>query len=95
MPGANPVPELRFLKLLVGGLAVVMGAGIIAVVALLWLRLSPATPGLPDGLVLPAGAEAEAVTFGKTWTVVVTKGGEVLVYDAAGRLRQQVPLTGG
>ena len=37
---AKAVPELRFLKTLVTGLALVMGLGMIAVVALLWLRLA-------------------------------------------------------
>lgn len=85
------VPHLRYLKRLVTGLAVVMGAGILAIVALLWLRLAPGeVPALPEEIALPAGAVAAAVTFARDWTVVVTAGGEVLVYDRSGALRQQV-----
>lgn len=74
------------------GLAVVMGAGIIAIVVLLWLRLTPAAPGLPEGLVLPEGAVPAAVTLAQDWTVVLTQAGEVLVYDRNGALKQRVPL---
>lgn len=85
------MPHLRYLKRLVTGLAVVMGAGIVAIVALLWLRLAPGeVPALPPEIALPAGAEAAAVTFSRDWTVVVTAAGEVLLYDRAGTLRQRV-----
>lgn len=85
------MPHLRYLKRLVTGLAVVMGAGIVAIVALLWLRLAPGeVPALPPEIALPAGAEAAAVTFASDWTVVVTAAGEVLLYDRAGTLRQRV-----
>lgn len=85
------VPELRFLKMLVGGLALVMGAGIIAIVAILWLRLgATALPELPERIALPEGATAAAVTFARDWTVVVTEAGEILLYDARGQLARQV-----
>lgn len=85
------VPLLRFLKILVGGLALVMGLGIIAIVAILWMRLNaPALPRLPEGVTLPEGATAEAVTFARDWTVVVTDAGEILLFDAAGRLSQRL-----
>lgn len=85
------MPHLRYLKRLVTGLAVVMGAGILAIVALLWLRLAPGDlPALPEGIALPEGAEATAVTFARDWIVVVTEAGEVLLYDGAGTLRQRV-----
>lgn len=68
-----------------------MGAGIIAIVALLWLRLAPgALPRLPDSISLPAGAQIGSVTFARDWTVVVTAEGQVLLYDNAGTLRQSV-----
>lgn len=90
---AKAVPELRFLKALVTGLTVVMGAGMIAIVALLWMRLGqPVLPELPPGIALPDNATAEAITFARNWTVVVTGTGEVLVYDRAGALRSRVEL---
>lgn len=85
------MPELRFLKALVTGLALVMGLGMIAIVALLWLRLGqPALPDLPAGIVLPEGARAQAVTFARDWIVVVTGEGEILLYDRTGSLRDRV-----
>ena len=88
---AKAVPELRFLKTLVTGLSLVMGLGMIAIVALLWLRLGqPVLPELPESITLPNGAVAEAVTFARDWIVVVTDTGEVLLYDRNGGLRDQV-----
>lgn len=89
--GPAEVPELAWLRRLVTGLALVMGFGILALVAILWLRLSqPQLPALPEGLALPGGASAAAITFARDWTVVVTDAGEILLYDRAGRLRQRV-----
>ncbi|WP_338048955.1 DUF6476 family protein [Paracoccus salipaludis] len=85
------MPELAWLRRLVTGLAVVMGLGMVAVAAILWVRLSqPPLPELPPQLALPEGASAAAVTFGRDWTVVVTEAGEVLLYDRSGALRQRV-----
>ncbi len=85
------MPELRLLRWLVTGLALVMGLGMIAIVALLWIRFSqPVLPGLPDAITLPEGAQAQAVTFARDWTVVVTHAGEVLLYDRSGALRDRV-----
>ncbi|MGP9805752.1 DUF6476 family protein [Paracoccus sp. NSM] len=91
---AKAVPELRFLKTLVTGLALVMGMGMIAVVALLWLRLGQPVqaemPELPDVVQLPDGASPAAVTFARDWLVVVTEAGEILLYDRAGVLRGRI-----
>lgn len=85
------VPELAWLRRLVTGLAVVMGLGMVAVAAILWVRLAqPPLPELPPGLVLPDGTGAAAVTFARDWTVVVTDAGEILLYDRSGALRQRV-----
>lgn len=85
------VPELRLLRGLVTGLALVMGLGMITIVALLWLRLGqPTLPDLPEGMALPDGAQAQAVTFARDWIVVVTDAGEVLLYDRSGALRDRV-----
>ena len=90
---AKAVPELRFLKTLVTGLALVMGLGMIAVVALMWLRLGqPAQTGLPelpDSVQLPEGASPAAVTFARDWLVVVTETGDILLYDRSGALRDR------
>ena len=81
---------LRWLRILVTALAAVMGIGVLAIVALLWLRLSQAPlPALPPEIALPQGAAAAAVTFARDWIVVVTEGGEVLLYDRQGRLRDR------
>lgn len=88
---AKAVPELRFLKTLVTGLSLVMGLGMVAIVVLLWVRLGePVLPDLPDSIVLPDGAAAEAVTFARDWIVVVTGTGDVLLYDRSGTLRERV-----
>ena len=88
---AKRVPELRLLKALVTGLALVMGLGMIAIVALLWFRLGqPVLAELPESIALPDGATAQAVTFARDWIVVVTDAGEVLLYDRAGALKDRV-----
>ncbi|WBU52520.1 DUF6476 family protein [Paracoccus sp. SCSIO 75233] len=95
MPGHDdaPVPHLRFLKLLVGGMAVAMVLGLAAIVAILWIRLNtPDLPDLPDAVTLPEGAEPAAVTFAGQRLIVVTDAGEVLVYDESGTLSQQIRL---
>ncbi len=90
---AKAVPELRFLKSLVTGLALVMGLGMIALVALLWIRLQDAPlPDLPPEIALPDGARAEAVTFARSYIVVVTGSGDVLIYDRGGALRDRIAL---
>lgn len=85
---------MRWLKRLVTGLALVMGVGILAIAAVLWVRLGPGAapplPVLPAGLVLPEGVRPAAVTFAKGWLVVVSEAGEVLLFDASGTLRQRV-----
>jgi hypothetical protein len=82
---------LRWLRLLVTALAAVMGFGVLVITALLWMRLSEAPlPELPDSVALPPGAKAAAVTFARDWLVVVTEGGEVLLYDRQGRLHGRV-----
>ncbi|MCW1933977.1 DUF6476 family protein [Pararhodobacter zhoushanensis] len=82
-----PLPaDLRFLKLLVTTLAGVMIVGLVTITGLLVTRLStPAPlPVLPETISLPDGATAAAVTFARDWLVVVTEGGEVLLYGAQG-----------
>ena len=91
---AKAVPELRWLRWLVTGLTLVMGLGMVAVVALLWWRLgAEKLPQLPENITLPAGAQVQAVTFSSDWTVVVTRQGLVLLYDRRGNLRSQTRPT--
>lgn len=92
---SKAVPELRFLKALVTGLSLVMGVGMIAIVALLWFRLGqPVLPDLPANIDLPEGSQASAVTFAGDRIVVLTENQTVLVYDKSGQLRGQASLAG-
>lgn len=90
-PGAEEaLPMLRWLRILVTSLAAVMGLGVMAIVALLWLRLSEAPlPELPQHVALPEGAVPAAITFARDWIVVVTEAGEILLFDQQGKLRDQ------
>ncbi len=92
-PETTPLPEIRFLKLLVTVLTGTMIAGLLAIIALFVIRLpggAPALPVLPAEISLPEGELPDAVTFAKDYTVVVTQSGQILLYDATGRLRQSV-----
>lgn len=72
-------------------------AGVITIVALLVIRLSPVAPttgaALPAEIRLPEGTEPVAVTMGNGWYAIVTGGDEILIYDkATGELRQRVRI---
>ena len=88
-------PSLRLLKGLVIVLMITMIAGLIAIVALLVIRV-PATGGdlvVPAGLKLPPGTTPEAITQGKGWIAVVTSAGKILVFDGTtGKLRHSYDL---
>ena len=83
-----PLPfDLRLLRVLVLVLMVVMILGLLTLLWLLVTRLSPAAaplPALPDSVILPEDARPAAVTFSRDWLVVVTEGGEVLLYPGDG-----------
>ncbi|OCX62810.1 hypothetical protein BFP70_13470 [Thioclava sp. SK-1] len=83
-----PLPELRFLKWLVTGLAATMMLGVLAIVAILVIRFSGKTDAgaLPSSIILPSGAQALAVTFAGDRIIVLTQDDQVLVYHADGRL---------
>ena len=75
-------------------LTITMILGVITVVAVLVTRLqqiSPA-PGLPAGLILPAGTTAQAVTMGTGWIAVVTSNDHILVFGNDGTLLQDIPI---
>lgn len=78
-------------------LTAVMILGVVAIVALLVIRLQapgPAALPLPETIVLPEGAAARAFTQGSDWYAVVTDRDEILVFDrATGALRQRVAIT--
>jgi hypothetical protein len=96
-PDPTLPPSLRFLKWLVIVLTLTMIGGVITVVGLLVTRMPQAfqapAPSLPEGFTLPAGTEAEAVTFGKGWIAVVTTDDRILIFGGDGRLRQDVAIT--
>lgn len=90
-------PSLRFLKWLVILLTLTMIGGVITVVGLLVTRMPQAfsapAPTLPEGFALPAGAKAEAVTFGDGWIAVVTNDDRILIFRRDGTLLQEVAVT--
>ncbi len=92
--GALP-PSLAILKWLVILLTLSMIGAVITVVWLLVTRMPLAMgrgPVVPAELALPAGEKAEAVTFGRGWTAVVTRSGRLLLFNADGSLRREVPV---
>jgi Flp pilus assembly protein protease CpaA len=95
-PDAALPPSLRLLKWLVILLTLTMIGGVITVVGLLVTRmperLAPSTPQLPSDLVLPAGKQASAITFGSGWTAVVTTDNLILIFDGNGVLLQEVTI---
>ena len=78
-----------------GGTVAVTGLGAVGLCAgISGARFTTTTEVYPDSpRATPQqcnDAQAAAVTFARDWTVVVTDGGEVLVYDGAGALRNRV-----
>ena len=74
---------------------ITMIGGVIAMVGLLVTRLPDgraALPTVPPELALPAGAVAQAVTFGAGWTAIVTTDNRILIFGADGGLQQDVPI---
>ena len=96
-PDPELPPSLRLLKWLVVALTLTMIGGVITVVALLVTRMpqsfSVVGPSLPEGFALPAGVQAQAVTFGEGWVAVVTQDQRILIFGRDGKLRQDVALT--
>ena len=75
-------------------LTAVMILGVIAVVVTLVTRLPRAAAlSVPDGLAMPAGAVAVAVTQGPGWWAVVTRDGRILVFGPDGALRDEVAVS--
>ncbi len=87
-------PNLNFLRILVTVLTATMIGGMVVLIVLFWTRFpSGSAAPLPDAITLPEGTEAQTVTYGPGWYLVVTQAGEALVYDSTtGDLRQRVTL---
>jgi len=87
---------LRFLRILVTTLMMVMIGGLLVIVALFVIRFSSdASPGvaLPDSITLPDGVKPEAFTVGRDWYGVVTQGDTILIFErATGELRQTIAI---
>lgn len=84
-PLQNPLhpSELRFIKRLVVVLTSVMIVGLILILGLLVTRLAraPVPFALPDGVRLPDGARAQAVTLSPRHVLVLTEDAAVLMFD--------------
>ena len=84
---------MAYLKRLVTVLAVVMVAGVLVLIGAVVIRLNASPLPLPDGIALPEGVEATAVTFGSDFVAVVTADDLILIYDrATGALRQTLSI---
>ncbi len=91
---SQPAPEpgnLRFLRVLVTSLMVVMIGGFLVIVGLFVIRFSSDRAVLPDSITLPDGTKARNFTVGPTWYGVVSENDTILIFDrATGNLRQTV-----
>ena len=93
-----PITEDRnlvFLRRLVTVLTATMIIGVLAIVVLLVIRLqTPVRPSLPEGVALPAGVEARAITFGQGWIGVVSDDDRFFVLDPdTGAVLDEVEVT--
>ncbi|MCV2892952.1 DUF6476 family protein [Lentibacter sp. XHP0401] len=87
---------VRYLKLLVTALAGVMIVGLVAVIALLVIRLQADVPPLPSRITLPEGTKAQAFTQGESWFAVVTEDERILIFARDGAtLLQEIKLSTG
>ena len=87
-------PSLKLLKGLVLVLTGVMIVGVLVIIFLLVTRLRDTALPLPENIVLPEGQEVEAITVGQGFYAVVTKTGEILVYDRmTGAVKQTVTVS--
>ncbi len=78
---------------LVTVLTATMILGLLAIVALIVIRLADRAPVMPQSVTLPDGARAVAVTQGEGWYAVVTDDDRILIFDrATGDLSQTVTV---
>lgn len=86
---------VRYLKWLVTTLTVVMIVGLVVLIALVAARFNQSAPTavFPDAIALPDGAQAESMTRGPDYLLVVTTDGRALVFDPTGQfLRQELTI---
>lgn len=85
---AEEARGLVFLRRLVTVLTAVMIVGVLAIVALLVIRLGegPTTVVVPSQIALPEGTRAIAVTQTANNILVVTETENLLIFDAAGTM---------
>ncbi len=87
---------LKFLRLLVTVLTGTMILGLLVIIALFVIKFSETRPPLPERIVLPAGAKAQAFTQSAKWFAVVTEDNRILIYNpATGTLLQEVEILSG
>ncbi|PIE06435.1 MAG: hypothetical protein CSA74_12555 [Rhodobacterales bacterium] len=95
-PLAKPDAALiRYLKTLVTALSVTMIAGVIVLVSVVVMRFNATTApvAFPGSIALPEGSQAQAVTRGPGYLLVVTADGRALVFSPDGQsLRQEIAL---
>ncbi|MEL7256838.1 MAG: DUF6476 family protein [Pseudomonadota bacterium] len=98
-PNSQPVDPglVKYLRLLVTVLTVVMVVGFIVIVVLFVTKFSDAFgPEMPDEITLPDGTVPTAYTRGDGWYAVVTEDNTILIFDAeTGELRQEIAIEVG
>ena len=88
-------PNLRYLKTLVTVLTATMILGLLTMIVLFVIRLSPGTAfvmPLPDEIILPEGVRAVSVTYGPGHYIVVTADSLVLIFGADGDLKKTIDI---
>ena len=95
-PDNDTLPaNLKFLRRLVTILTGTMIVGLVVVIALLVIRLQPASVPLPDEITLPDGATAVSFTQAQDWYAVVTDANKILIFDRmTGDIRQTFQIDG-
>lgn len=99
-PDKSPEPaNLRFLRILVTILTASMIGGLVTIIVLIVIRVPNVVRTIEDPVPLPAtitlpdGSVAESFTQGGDWYAVVTKGGEILIFNRDdGSLRQKIRI---
>lgn len=92
-PEGEEPGSLRFLRLLVTTLTVVMIVGFIVLIGFLVTRFpDTSSVSLPDQILLPDGAQATAFTKGEDWYAIVTAANQILIYNADGSLRKTIDI---
>ena len=86
---------MKVLRRLVTILMATMIIGLVVLIGLVVMRITaqPLPMALPAHISLPKGASVAAFTVGDGWYGVVTKAGEILIYDqGSGALRQTLVI---